>query len=804
MRIGPFVNRVNILRGIAFVCLTVSVFMGSATAAFALNTAAWTAPTPAAGSAVLTKPTAIFVTADDAAPIVSATVTLNGVKASFVGIDRMVGYTYYDDDAEEYYWVVTDYTVARIIGYFPTSRVAVGTNTVVTTVTSSLGVSTYTRTFTHGTAPTISSVAPASGAILAASPSVISASWTSATTPLSSSMTIDGVVVPTTYAAGTKTFTHSVATTISVGWHNMAFTARDSLGATVSRTWRFKVQPAMSTGGECDTCHGTYPVAHPVAGCERCHTRAYADPIRHGGTVPSVSGCMGDGVVNPAAACHQFDHTGDAGWGAGPFTCTDCHNAAYPNVAGHTDSSTALAHVSTTNCGPCHSESLVTEHGKYPAEATIKYQCDLCHSPSATQKVKDAIAAGNTACGTCHDSADHYARHDAPITPACSGNGCHASTNISDFHINAGTALTCESCHQSANPDVIAAIAGGDKSCTACHKTEGVDYHLQAAAKHASPTTISCFGLGCHDLSRNLAVVHTIYGGPGTVNPGLTNACGLCHGNPAVNIATSGASCTPACHSGTTHAGYSAGHTITTASAACTVCHTADLSTTHGAMANMEKCAICHSNPANGTKTADCASCHAGVDHELQHATTVSISCTGAECHSGTSLTSIHINAGTALTCDSCHKSVAPKVITAIASHDRACTSCHEAASPHGNEATIHAATLGADYVLMGAGPSDWDHGADWSTFVECSLCHSANLVTTHTNRCSVCHAGASPASSLGVWNKTCQQGACHPAIHTSMAPDHNGAYWNSSESCDSCHSGVPDWPGEVDCLRCH
>jgi len=36
------------------------------------------------------------------------------------------------------------------------------------------------------------------------------------------------------------------------------------------------------------------------------------------------------------------------------------------------------------------------------------------------------------------------------------------------------------------------------------------------------------------------------------------------------------------------------------------------------------------------------------------------------------------------------------------------------------------------------------------------------------------------------------------------MAADHNGAYYNSSQSCDSCHTGSPQWPGDVDCARCH
>jgi len=617
-------------------------------------------------------------------------------------------------------------------------------------------------------------------------------------------MTIDGAVVPTTYAAGTKTFTYAVSPSLGVGWHAVTFTARDVQGGTVAKSWRFKVQPPMSTGGECGSCHSTFPAAHPTDVCSSCHTEALM-ATGHGTAVPSAQACSGGGGTEQDDACHTFDHSSDPQWGiwgSGPFACTDCHGAAQPAVAQHTDLTTASAHVSSVGCSPCHSNSLITEHGKYPTAAAIKYQCDLCHGPSVPQSIKDAIVADDTRCSTCHDTADHQARHDAVFTPACSGSGCHAGTNISDLHAAGGT--PCAGCHESANPNVVAAIAANDTSCTACHTTQGVDYHLQAAAKHASPTTVSCFGIGCHDASRSLPTVHAIYAGPGTVNPGYADACRLCHSNPAINTATAGARCTPTCHSGTTHAGYAAGHATTAASAACKVCHTADLAGIHGAGVDFAKCAVCHTDPANGTKTADCASCHQGIDHEPAHVTPVTPDCTGSECHAGTSLTSLHINAGTALTCYTCHDSVDPDVVSAISGHNKACTACHDAASPHGDEAAIHGATLGAGSVPMGAGDYDPDHGPEWAAWVECSWCHQSNIVTQHANRCSTCHAGTNQAGAIGTWNKTCQQGACHPAYHTSMSANHNGAYWGSSQSCDSCHSGYPDWPGEVDCLNCH
>ena len=173
----------------------------------------------------------------------------------------------------------------------------------------------------------------------------------------------------------------------------------------------------MSNGADCTACHTGYPASHPTADCAKCHDHAYAGARwTHGGAIPTAAGCSGDGGIEQDDTCHDLDHREDGiwgVWGSGPFACADCHSATYPAVAQHTAAETTAAHVSDTSCnGTCHSMNLVTEHGKYPKTATIKYQCTLCHAPEARQQVKDAVAAGNTECGACHeDGTGHEAVH---------------------------------------------------------------------------------------------------------------------------------------------------------------------------------------------------------------------------------------------------------------------------------------------------------------------------------------------------------------------------------------------------------
>ncbi|MCG2808231.1 MAG: cytochrome c family protein [Coriobacteriia bacterium] len=476
-----------------------AAFFVAASPALALDTAVWSEASPAAGAVVLVKPTAPRVVADDTANITKATVTMNGTPASFVYVDFYVGHFYYDDEAESDIWVIDDYTKARITGYFASRVVVNGINTIVTTVTSSRGVSTYTRTFTHGAVTAIGAVSPSADTVVPISPADITVVLSSGATSFASAMMLDGVVVPTNYTSATKTFTHMPAAQLSAGWHTADFTALDSSGGSVSRSWRFKVSPPMSDGGDCQACHSGYPAAHPVPDCSVCHTRGYTvQGGTHGREIPTAAGCMGDGGSEQDDACHRLDHSSDVNWGiwgAGPFACADCHSSAYPNVANHVEVSSNDSHLlTTTGCALCHEASLIDEHGKYPAQAVIKYQCTECHTSSARQVVKDAVAARSTACDSCHagggthPGANHsgsdaftrdytanfpvrwggktanYAFGCAP-TPAAGQTVCHDVSNLASLHSRLPD-NGCTVCHGDSG-----ATPAGANECLTCHGT---------------------------------------------------------------------------------------------------------------------------------------------------------------------------------------------------------------------------------------------------------------------------------------------------------------------------------------------
>jgi len=622
-----------------------------ASPALALNTAVWTSPVPVAGATVAAKPTAPSVIADDGASIINATMTMNGYPASFVNRDFFVGHSVFDEDSESDVWVVDDWTKARVTGYFPASRIIAGMNTIVTTVRSSLGVSTYTRTFTWGTATTITAVVPAADTALAASPSALSVTWTSANAPVSSLLKLDGAIVAATYTSGNKTFTHMPSSALSPGIHTAVFTARDVAGTNVTRTWTFTVRPPMSNGSECGICHTTYPAAHPVSVCASCHDHAYAQAGSHGGETPTASGCVGDGSGGQDDACHDLAHTSDpmwGVWGSGPFSCADCHSAAFPDVARHTDSGTATLHVSATDCSPCHSPSLVTEHAKYPTAAAIKYQCDLCHGTSVTQKVRAAVSAGSNNCSACHSGGTgHEALHTVERNDACVT--CHAGTSLTTLHATPG----CDGCHESNDPEVVAAIATGAKACSACHTASGA------------------------------------------------------------------------------------------------------------------------------------------AGHEVLHNAPVTAQCAGPGCHVGDNLSRLHINAGTTLSCSSCHESNDPVVVGAIDGNIKTCSACHVGPAVHPNESEAHDVAMGSDAI-----PVYDRHGYHAAYLVECSGCHVENLSQLHSSNCAACHQSTNPVVTTAVRAHATACSACHSSMHGAQAAGHR-TFW-----CETCHD--VDGDNSVDCGGCH
>ena len=164
-------------------------------------------------------------------------------------------------------------------------------------------------------------------------------------------------------------------------------------------------------------------------------------------------------------------------------------------------------------------------------------------------------------------------------------------------------------------------------------------------------------------------------------------------------------------------------------------------------------------------------------------------------------------DAGTGV-CQGCH--AVPNTIADHASNDpNVCNKCHShnnATSSFSASMPDHKATLGSADIVMFTSDSTHDV-TPLSISENCTLCHYESLVQQHNSNCSLCHSGANPPrnSFTGPWNKTCQQGSCHPSIHSAMGADHNRVYWNSSASCDLCHDTSGGYPGPGDnCVRCH
>lgn len=173
--------------------------------------------------------------------------------------------------------------------------------------------------------------------------------------------------------------------------------------------------------------------------------------------------------------------------------------------------------------------------------------------------------------------------------------------------------------------------------------------------------------------------------------------------------------------------------------------------------------------------------------------------CGGSECHAGSNLISLHAGS-----CTGCHSSTRAGISEAIDGGQTACASCHDLNSPHPGDATVHATSVTQAAVLMfdsGAGHTRYETQYDGYAMGVCRYCHGSGLIRAHANDCSVCHAGTEPAASIGVWNKTCSQGACHATYHTTSGSAHNQAYdWGW---CEDCHNNSWDTPPEM-CGNCH
>ncbi len=262
------------------------------------------------------------------------------------------------------------------------------------------------------------------------------------------------------------------------------------------------------------------------------------------------------------------------------------------------------------------------------------------------------------------------------------------------------------------------------------------------------------------------------------------------------------------CHTGgyptvPVHTDLRVAHSTTRDMTGC-ACHVRSLTIEHnrwiGQTGSSLTCASCHGDSASvAVKEAlaagitDCEGCHPGAAaHSTAHETAVSPTCAGSGCHTGDALTNVHKG-----TCESCHDSEDPRVVAAIAGGVKACDACHNAEAPHPGMAVTHTASMGPASVTVFQYHEDLGDRADM--YMECKLCHSANIAKVHANNCATCHAEGGPLGSFTTWEKGCQQGDCHPSYHDDAGAIHVGA---DGGSC-RCHG--PNWYATPsDCTQCH
>jgi len=310
--------------------------------------------------------------------------------------------------------------------------------------------------------------------------------------------------------------------------------------------------------------------------------------------------------------------------------CSKCHGTIV-------DSFTVAPPVLQQACNTCHNNPFMTSGHTYPSWTAVyvtdigwfKSPISVNTSPPAIHSYHDGgnSPAGTSGCSRCHKSVSCNTCHQ-PVDHKDHGTTQYQSPY---FNIAWGTGYGSEpvscsmsDCHKFYTPGVVTTRTDGTDLCFNCHDT-GKAGHTDVAAKHATSFV---------------------------PNPQLD----------------------------------------------CTGCHNSDLVTEHEARTDefgaAYNCFTCHQSirddvkAAISAKNAQCDACHSNFDHVVVHqSATIDNKC--GTCHQGnlvfehlsnpkTQKTYDTTTQKTALTCDTCHKSINSKVrYTIDIAGTTDCISCH-------------------------------------------------------------------------------------------------------------------------------